>query len=156
MRAAIMLQRSQMVGPTNLERTSMKRTVSAFCLSFLAISQLSAQKAPWEKTAGPPGLRVNVIYETNSIVYAGTETQGVYKSADNGSTWIAANSGIELVTVHDLIASGGNLLVTASSRSFMCPGSNSVFKSTDNGITWSPTSGLSGKIVNSFALKGSF
>src|SRR5204863_1633951 len=134
----------------------MKRTILVFCLSFLAIYQLSAQEAPWEKTAGPPGLRVNVIYETNSIVYAGTETQGVYKSTDNGLSWVAANSGIELITVHDLVASGGNLLVAASSSSFMCPSANNVFKSTDNGITWSPTSGLSGKIVNSFALKGSF
>ena len=47
------------------------------------------------------------------------------------------------------------MLVAASSRSFACPGNNNVFKSTDNGVTWSPTSGLSGKIVNSFAIKGS-
>jgi hypothetical protein len=40
---------------------------------------------PWEKTAGPPGLQTNVIFEANNIVYAGTETQGVYKSIDNGS-----------------------------------------------------------------------
>jgi photosystem II stability/assembly factor-like uncharacterized protein len=116
----------------------------------------TAGKAPWEKTAGPPGLDVKVIYETNNILYAGTVTQGVYKSTDNGLNWIAANSGIELIEVHDLIASGGNLLVAASTRSFACPSSNNVFKSTDNGVTWSPTSGLSGQIVNSFAIKGSF
>src|SRR6267142_4281013 len=132
----------------------MKETISILCLSCLVVSQLSAQEAPWEKTAGPPGLRVTVIYETNSIVYAGTVTQGVYKSTDNGLTWVPANSGIELITVHDLISSGGNLLVAASSSSFMCPSANNVFKSTDNGITWSPTSGLSGRIVNSFAIKG--
>ena len=31
-------------------------------------------KPAWEKTAGPPGLQVNVIYEVNNTVYAGTET----------------------------------------------------------------------------------
>ena len=36
---------------------------------LLAVSQLSAQDALWEKTAGPPGLRVSVIYETS---YAGS------------------------------------------------------------------------------------
>jgi photosystem II stability/assembly factor-like uncharacterized protein len=115
-----------------------------------------AGEGPWERTAGPPGLEVEVIYEANNIVYAGTATQGVYKSTDNGLSWVAANSGLELIKVHDLIASGGNLLVAASSRSFMCPSSNNVFKSTDNGITWSTTSGLSGQIVDSFAIKGSF
>ena len=40
--------------------------------------------APWEKTAGPPGIQTNVIFEANNIVYAGTEMQGVYKSTDNG------------------------------------------------------------------------
>jgi photosystem II stability/assembly factor-like uncharacterized protein len=134
----------------------MKNAVSVFCLSFLVISPLSAQHAPWEKTAGPPGLEVNVIYKANSVVYAGTKTQGVYKSTDEGLNWTAANSGIELTMIHDLIASGGNLLAAVSGRSSACPGANNVFKSTDNGTTWSLTSGLSGKIVNSFAMKGSF
>ena len=49
--------------------------------------------APWEKTGGPPGITTNVIFEANNIVYAGTETQGVYKSTNNGLSWIAANVG---------------------------------------------------------------
>ena len=85
----------------------MKSTVLIFCLSFLFISPLSAQHAPWEKTAGPPGLTVHVIYKTNNIVYAGTETQGVYKSTDNGLNWIAANGGIELTAVNDMTMSAG-------------------------------------------------
>jgi photosystem II stability/assembly factor-like uncharacterized protein len=115
-----------------------------------------AGEALWEKTAGPPGLQTTVIYKANSIVYAGTATQGVRKSTDDGISWVPANTGIELTEVHDLIASGGNLLAATSSRSFICPGANNVFKSTDNGATWTPTSGLSGFIVNSFAIKGSF
>lgn len=117
---------------------------------------LRAGEGPWEKTKGPPGLQVTVIYKANSIVFAGTATQGVYKSTDDGVTWVAANTGIELTQVHDLIASGGNLLAATSSKSFICPAANNVFKSTDNGSTWTPTSGLSAQIVNSFALKGSF
>src|ERR1041385_6497297 len=56
---------------------------------------------PWEKTAGPPGLRTNVIFEANNIVYAGTETQGIYKSTDNGLNWVAANIGIERASISD-------------------------------------------------------
>jgi len=55
---------------------------------------------PWEKTAGPPGIRTDVIFKANNIVYAGTETQGVYKSTDNGSNWVAANTGIERASIN--------------------------------------------------------
>jgi photosystem II stability/assembly factor-like uncharacterized protein len=133
----------------------MKNTISAFCLLFLVISSLSAQHAPWEKTAGPPGLTVKVIYKANNIVYAGTETQGVYKSTDDGLTWIAANNGIERASVNDIITSGGNLLIAVASRDSACPDLNNVFKSTDNGTTWTPTSGLGGKIPRAFAIKDS-
>ena len=108
--------------------------------------------APWEKTAGPSGLQVNVIYETNGVVYAGTETQGVYKSTDNGLSWIAANNGIERASISDMIFSGGNLLAAAKST---CHSFLNVFKSTDGGVTWSGTTGLSGRLVHSFAIKNS-
>src|SRR2546421_4586004 len=108
--------------------------------------------APWDKTAGPPGITTNVIFEANNIVYAGTETQGVYKSTDNGSSWVAANAGIERASINDIVASGPNLLAAAKSS---CPIYLNIFKSTDNGATWSGTSGLQNKIINSFAIKGS-
>lgn len=129
-----------------------KNTVCGFYLLFLLLSSSSAQHVPWEKTAGPPGLTVTVIYKTNKIVYAGTDTQGIYKSTDDGLNWTAANNGIERARIGDIIASGENVLAAASSS---CSSFNNVFKSTDNGTTWSNTSGLGGKIVESFAIKGS-
>jgi photosystem II stability/assembly factor-like uncharacterized protein len=107
--------------------------------------------APWEKTAGPPGVTTNVIFEANNIVYAGTETQGVYKSTDNGLSWVAANVGIERTSISDMIASGANLLAAVKAD---CPTALNIFKSTDNGATWTGTTGLAGNVVNSFAIKG--
>src|ERR1043166_6859721 len=107
--------------------------------------------APWVKTAGPPGTAVNVIFKANNIVYAGTEAQGVYKSTDNGQSWTGANIGIDRASISDMTFSGNNLLVAAKSS---CPIYNNVFKSTDNGATWTGTTGLEGKIINSFAIKG--
>jgi hypothetical protein len=106
----------------------MKNTISLLCLLFLVISSLSAQHAPWEKTAGPPGSTVKVVYKADTIVYAGTETQGVYRSTDDGLSWIAANNGIERASVADIVTSGGNLLVAAASRANECPALNNVFK----------------------------
>ena len=108
--------------------------------------------APWEKTGGPPGLTTNVIFKANNIVYTGTETQGVYKSIDNGSHWVPANTGIERASISDIIVSGPNLLAAAKSS---CPIYLNIFKSTDNGATWSGTSGLTGNVVHSFAIKDS-
>ena len=131
--------------------------------SFLAIQKIERVQgavdpksgegatAPWNKTAGPPGTPVNVIFKTNNIVYAGTETQGVYRSTDNGVSWAAANIGIERASINDMTFSGSNLLAAAKSS---CPTYNNVFKSTDNGVTWTGTTGLQGKIINSFAIKG--
>jgi photosystem II stability/assembly factor-like uncharacterized protein len=107
--------------------------------------------APWEKTAGPPGLQTNVLFEANNIIYAGTEMQGVYKSTDNGLTWVPANAGLERASISDIIASGSNLLAAAKSS---CSAYLNVFKSTDNGATWSSTSGLAGNVVHSFVIKG--
>jgi hypothetical protein len=130
-----------------------KNTVCGFYVWFLLPLSLSAQHAPWEKTAGPPGLTVKVIYKTNNIVYAGTDTQGIYKSTDDGLSWSAANNGIERASISDMIVSGGNLLAAVSSG---CPSLLNVFKSTDNGETWSGTTGLAGKVVRSFAIKSPF
>lgn len=107
--------------------------------------------APWEKTAGPPGLTVTVIYRANNVVYAGTDTQGVYKSTDNGLSWVPANTGIERASISDIIVSGSNLLAAAKSS---CPTYLNIFKSTDSGATWSGTSGLAGNVVHSFVIKG--
>ena len=73
----------------------MKGVCSAFWVSLLTLAQLTAQEAPWEKTAGPPGVEVRVIYKANNIFYAGTATLGVYRSTDNGMSWSPANHGIE-------------------------------------------------------------
>jgi photosystem II stability/assembly factor-like uncharacterized protein len=131
----------------------MKKAASVFCLLFLIRASLDAQHAPWEKTAGPPGLHVTVIYKTNNVVYAGTDTQGIYKSTDDGLNWAPANAGIERASISDMIVSGGNLLAAVSSG---CPSLLNVFKSTDNGETWSGTTGLAGKVVRSFAIKSPF
>ena len=108
--------------------------------------------APCNKSAGPPGTTINVIFKANNIVYAGTDSLGVYRSTDNGVSWAAANTGIDRASISDITFSGSNLLAAAKST---CSTYNNVFKSTDNGATWTGTTGLQGKIINSFAIKGS-
>src|ERR1043166_854387 len=93
----------------------MKNTILPFYVFFLLISSLTAQHAPWEKTGGPPGLTVTVIYKANNIVYAGTDTQGIFKSTDDGLNWVAQNNGIKRASISDIIYPGGNLLAAQKS-----------------------------------------
>src|SRR5215218_4812776 len=124
-----------------------------FLFAAVLASALSINaEGVWEKTAGPPGIEVTVLYKANNFVFAGTEHHGVWRSGDGGATWAAANNGIARTQVSDIIASGPNLLAAvAASR---CPASLNVFKSTDNGATWTPTSGLAGHVVQTLAKKG--
>jgi photosystem II stability/assembly factor-like uncharacterized protein len=64
---------------------------------------------------------------------------------------VAANTGIERASISDITASGPNVIAAAKSS---CPTYLNIFKSTDNGATWTGTTGLEGKVVNSFAIKG--
>src|SRR5438067_4977408 len=155
--------------PLNLEIMKKKRLAISLAAMVVIVPILALHKAPaaaraaddtsgngatapCEKTGGPPGLNVTVIYKANNVVYAATDTQRIYKSTDDELNWVAANNGIERTAVRDIIASGGSVLAATSSG---CPGFNNVFKSTDNGTSWSPTSGLDDKIVEAFAIKGS-
>src|SRR5436190_24061618 len=81
----------------------------------------STAQSLWEKTAGPPGINVHVIYKTNGTIYAGTDKLGVYRSTDNGMNWTPANGGIERTWITDIISSGPNLLAGALASN--CPGS---------------------------------
>src|SRR4051812_6348087 len=130
---------------------------AAVCFLFFGLmicTPLTAKASVWEKTSGPPGISVHVIYEANNILFAGTDKQGVYRSMDNGQSWEPANGGIERTRIADIVASGPNLLAAAGAS--LCGNSVNVFKSTDNGTTWTPTIGLAGKSAESFAVKDGF
>lgn len=66
---------------------------------------------------------------TGNLIFAGTEN-GVFKSADNGATWTAANTGINTKPIDAFIQSGS--LIIAGSSGY------GVFISGDNGATWIP------------------
>lgn len=72
----------------------------------------------------------------DSIIFAGTSTNGVFRSLDHGKTWHPMNNGLTDTLVVALAISGENLFAATT------PG---FFLSTDNGATWtSADSGLAG------------
>jgi photosystem II stability/assembly factor-like uncharacterized protein len=64
----------------------------------------------------------------NNSVFAGTETEGVFRSTDNGSNWTPVNNGISNYAIHWLSSCSGSLYAATG---------NGVNLSTNNGENWS-------------------
>jgi hypothetical protein len=58
----------------------------------------------WHQVATPPDRIQALVVDPNdpNVLFAGTQMMGVFRSADNGDTWIADNEGVETRNVYDL------------------------------------------------------
>jgi photosystem II stability/assembly factor-like uncharacterized protein len=69
-----------------------------------------------------------------SIIYAGTEGGGIFKSMDGAVSWAAANTGLTYTTVRSLAIDPKNQNVLYAGTSF----GDGIFKSTNSGSSWFP------------------
>ncbi len=97
--------------------------------------------AQWTKTSGPPGVNVNVLFDTDSLLFAGTSSKGVFKSMDHGATWTAANKSLANASVFSF----------AKDQQFLYAGTDKgVFRSSNNGATWAAANnGITIKVIDS-------
>src|SRR5215212_5220424 len=110
----------------NFKPASMKANLYfIFLLFFLLLFQ--AAHAQWVKTAGPPGINVNVFFDNGSFLFAGTSSKGVFRSSNQGASWTPVNSGLANATV----------LSFTKDQTYLYAGTNEgVFRSSNNGSTW--------------------
>src|SRR5512139_2580659 len=109
--------------------------VSVLTGAFGNISTASAGNSIWT-TMGPEGLTVLALAIdpfTPSILYAGTDGSGLFKSTDGGETWNAANSGLL-----DADLRFTALAIDPDTPATLYAGSygGGTFKSTDRGESW--------------------
>jgi len=98
---------------------------SGFFFGMLFLLSISSQ-AQWAPNQ-PYGEAVNALAINDSIIFAGTDSNGIILSTDSGISWSAINSGINNFTIHAL----------AFISSAIFAGTDAwVFRSTDNGSTW--------------------
>ncbi len=102
-------------------------TLMLYVIAFTTISV-----AQWERTNGPEGMSIYSLANIDGITYAGSATDGVYASTDDGNTWYSLNSGIETERIN-AITSINDILLAGTSE-------NGVYHSTDGGQTWLPAS----------------
>lgn len=85
------------------------------------------------------------IFTSSNQIFATTQ-DGVYKSTDNGTTWLPSNSGIENIFMHPIVQTSNGYIFAGSDQ-------NGIYISTDNGDSWfQSNSGLNNLQISSLAV----
>ena len=87
----------------------------------------------WTQTAGPSDGLVTSLAVRGSVVYAGTDGNGVFRSPNNGASWVGVNVGLENRFVFSLGVQS-NTIFAGTNR-------GGLFRSTNNADSWSPVAG---------------
>ncbi|MBV6478425.1 MAG: hypothetical protein HGGPFJEG_01180 [Ignavibacteria bacterium] len=97
----------------------------------------------WQPAPVQDILNIDCFLESGSNLFAGTDSNGVYESINNGGNWTAANNGLTDGHVRALGISGNNIF--AGTR-------GGVFISTNNGNSWNTINGPTN--VTTIAISG--
>jgi len=85
----------------------------------------------WEQLPGLEGANSQVlVINSQGELFVGTYTAGIFKSTDNGVTWVEKNNG--LTTANNIIS----LAINDNDYIFAGTFNTGIFRSTDNGESW--------------------
>ncbi len=104
--------------------------------------------AQWNRTSGPEGISISSFTVINDTIYAGTETDGVFASTDDGISWFPVNSGIETQSISVLKSVPGYL--------FAATFGNGIYRSTNGGQTWLPPASGGNLFVTDLTIKDAY
>lgn len=94
-----------------------------FSLFTIISGSLSAQ---WVQTQGPEGGFIRSIACNSSTVFAGT-LSGLYRSTNNGVSWIKSVNGAYETTIYDICIAGSDVFASFGGV---------IYRSSDNGVNW--------------------
>lgn len=100
----------------------------------------------WVAMNGPDGGTINALLNNGGAILAGSESAGIFRSTNGGSSWGAANGGLDSLDVRALTVFAG----------FVFAGTDGgIFRSEDGGANWSPiNTGLGNTDVRALAVVG--
>jgi len=61
---------------------------------FLFAPQIALSQTSWQQTKGPGGPVYSVAANSSGHLFAATYNQGVFRSTDDGVSWIRINTGL--------------------------------------------------------------
>jgi ligand-binding sensor domain-containing protein len=112
---------------------------------LLVFTSFVAAHAQWQRLNLPSSAKVNSLAISDSIIFAGTDGDGIFVSTDNGENWVSMNNGLQSGIIHTILINGAAIFAGTETG---------VSVSTNNGLTWVATdSGLPGEGVWSLAAR---
>jgi len=103
----------------------------------------------WAATSCP-NTAVNAIAINGNNIVAGTQSDGIYLSSDNGSTWGTANTGLTYSNGITSVAINGSDIFAGTTY-------YGVFSSLNNGSNWTSSNfGLTDSTITSLAICGNY
>jgi uncharacterized protein (TIGR03437 family) len=98
----------------------------------------------WRPTSGPDGGTINAFFSGTGFILAGTDGDGIFRSTDNGTSWLSASGGLNTGVITSFVAMSGGQGILAGTAG------GGAYRSTNNGVTWTLlSSGLTNGNVTS-------
>jgi photosystem II stability/assembly factor-like uncharacterized protein len=104
------------------------KKILTFILFILASQVVVAQ---WAQCKGPYGGSIRCVALSGQSIFAGLQSGGIYRSTDNGDTWVAVNNGISYQDDTRAVTS-----IVTSKNSIFIDTYYALYRSTDNGANW--------------------
>lgn len=97
-----------------------------YACSAQGVYQLNGSQ--WAKLSENLNFNVTSLVKLNNYLFAGISNDGIYRSNDNGGTWLKTINGLTTLYVQEVINYKGNVVVGTS---------YGLFLSNNNGLQWS-------------------
>ncbi len=111
--------------PRLAELLSVDASATGLMLNFTPL-----HTADWQPATGPVGGRITGLARGSAtLLYAGTETGGVYVSHNNGDSWVFASQGLDNRSITALAALNDTVAYVATP--------DGIYKTTNSGALWS-------------------
>jgi hypothetical protein len=118
---------------------------SACVVLFFTVLVITRGQAQWAQSAQTEGRFVTGLTMHGAALFTSTADSGVYRSTDDGDTWIAAKTGLP----RDI------LTITSAGTALFAGRDAGVYRSTNNGDTWTAANaGLSNPSVYTLFVSG--
>lgn len=107
----------------------MSKLFNLLFICFHFLFSASSAYSQWNMSVNLSGGNINCLLKTGQYIFAGTSSNGIYRSDDNGSTWIQKNSGLENFLYVQALSAWDNFVYAGTSG-------GGFFYSTNNGDNW--------------------
>ena len=118
----------------------MNKLIAQFVFFFELVFFIAySASAQWVKTNGLVDQNVYCLAASGGIIFAGTYDSGVFLSANNGTNWTAADSGLTATLVRSFAVRGDTIFAGTDSGVFLTANNGASWTAVDSGLTDSTT-----------------